>query len=376
MSSEYIYDRKAINLLGVKNAYTALFVQSHSSNDGEYTPRWKLFGFSKKTDAMDHVVRCAHYCEDGLTRGVAGAPITGQYEIGQWREALRNASMITEDSSSKFVDLVFTEKPSLTSDGPQVKDALLSLANSCGVMLQHFLVDCDKHPVHTQVRMNLSLAEHADLVWDAVSTIKVPSIFAHEGMVGLPPYAFFRAIANALNAGEDFPLDPWPYVTHATTSAFELNELFFKFEFPVEGQSVWKDTRVVVTDWACRVLSMDPYGWFAARLAAMEAKVPGCAETAFRLFKQQMKALQVTPVEQIGTVEVRPLVEADAAAAAQALEKLHPWQREAIKALSSAHGKQAGQEAVYTCTPKEHLEALCLSSYAPCYIAVDALVPA
>lgn len=374
MSSEYIYDRKAINLHGVEDAYTALFVFSHASNDGEHIPRWKLYAFSKKHQAMDFVVRCAHYCEDGLTRGAGGAPSSGRHEIGQWREAINQAAMITADCLYKFVDLVFTDKHPQTSNRTPVENALVALASKRGVILQRYLVDNDKHPVHTQITVNLAAPAQVDLVWDAVSTIKVPSLYAAPTMVNLGPNFFFRNITNALNTGEAFPPDPSPYVTQAVQQTLEMSgEKFFKFEFPVEGQADWKDTRIVVIDWQCRVLSLDPYGWFSEKLAALEAKTPGCAEIAFQRFKRILKTLEVTPVEQIDVVEVRPpgLKEAGA----DVPVKLLAWQEETVNAFFSKHGKQPDSEAVYTSTPTDHLQALCLQDIARCYMVVNQSLP-
>jgi hypothetical protein len=384
MSSEYVYGRKAINLHGATDDYTALFVNSHSSNDGEHTPRWKLYNFSRKVDAMLYPVQCAHYCESGLTRGIKGRAITGQFDIESWRDAIREASLLTESDRFNLVDLVFVEKPTHQEQSLETLRALDSLALVNDIVLYQFEQNLNGRLVEARVALDLAKPKHVDLIWDAVNAIKVPSIYGAHIMAGLGAYAFFGSVKAALQQGYKFSKDPNPLDTQPVkvkTGLLDkyLGHSFHKFDFPVEGQPVYKDRRVVVTNWACRVLSTDPDGWFGKKLAILEQVQPGCAESAFRAYKRHMAALPVTPVKQIGTVEVLPLngkytaAENETRVTSQSLER---WQLETVNAFFAKHGKNPQTEAVYTATAGEHLTALSMSDFAPCAMAVNAMAQA
>lgn len=385
MSSEYIYDRKAINLRGVKCDYTALFVKSHSSNDGEHTPRWKLYNFSKKIDAMCYPAQCAHYCESGLTRGIKGRAISGQYEIEAWRNAIRGACLLTENDRFTFVDLLFYDKPAASIDSRHTLNALAKLAENTGVILYQFVQNQLGSQLATKITLNLAAPKHVDLIWQAIDTIKVQSFWsASSDPVGLGPYVFFGAVKAALEQGYKFSVDSNPLTTQPEKVKTELlqkylGNSFHKFDFPVDGQAVYKDRRIVVSNWACRVLSTDPDGWFCKKLAIMEKVQPGCAESAYRAYKRHINALPVTPVEQIGTVEVRPLDGQNTAAESETRvtwETLTGWELESAKAFFAKHTKNPETDAVYTSTDTEHLAALSMSNYVPCFIAVNSTVPA
>lgn len=385
MSSEYIYERKAINLRGEKETYTALFVKSHSSNDGDHTPRWKLYHFSKQADALPYVAQCAHYCDSGLTRGPGGMPLSGEREITSWRVAANTASVLNDASPVKAVDLVFSPTPRLDADSVAMMVAILRLADGKGMDLHHHIADEQAvPPANSFITLDLSYAPHVDLIWEAINTIKVHSLYGTDRMVGLGPYRFFDAVKGLLALGGSFPSDDKPLVTQpvkVTTNLLKLHlgQTFHKFEFPVKGQPVYKDRRIVVTNWACRVLSMDPDSWFAKKLAILEKLQPGCAESAHRAWKRHIKALPVTPVSQIGTVEVCSLNGASAAAESESratMRSLDGWQQEKVKAFFAAHGKNPEVEAVYTNTVEDHLEALSLSGFVPCCIAVDEMASA
>jgi hypothetical protein len=385
MSSEYIYERKAINLRGEKETYTALFTKSHSSNDGDHTPRWKLYHFSKQADALPYVAQCAHYCDSGLTRGPGGMPLSGEQEITSWRVAVNTASVLNDASPVKAVDLVFSPTPRMDADSVATMMAILSLAGGKGVGLHHHIAD-DKAapPSNSFITLDLSYAAHVDLIWEAINTIKVPSLYGTGTMVALGAYRFFDSVKGLLARGVDFPADANPLVTQpvkgsTTLLKLHLGKTFHKFEFPVKGQPVYKDCRIVVANWACRVLSLDPDRWFGNKLAMMEKVQPGCAESAYRAWKRHIKALPVTPVSRIGTVEVCPLNGASAAAENETratMQSLESWQQETVKAFFAAHGKNPEVEAVYTNTVEDHLAALCLSGFVPCCIAVDEMAPA
>lgn len=384
MSSEYIYGRLAVNLRGVSSDYTALFAKSHSSNDGEHTPRWKLYNFSKKEDAMLYPVQCAHYCDSGLTRGVKGRAITGQFEIESWRDAVRDACLVTESDKFKLVDLLFVEKPNRQEQSFETLRALDKLAEKNGVILYQFVQNQISAPVTTKITLNLATPKHVDLIWEAINTIKVPSIYGSHIMAGLGPYAFFGSVKVALEQGYKFPADLKPLATQPVkvkTGLLEkyLGNSFHKFDFPVDGQAVFKDRRIAVSNWACRVLSMDPDSWFGKKLAIMEKVQPGCAESALRAFKRHIKELPVTPIEQIGTVEIRSLDGINTAGENETRvtsESLERWQLETVKAFFANYAKNPETEAVYTTTAKDHLTALCMSDFVPCWLAVDAIIPA
>ena len=384
MSSEYIYERKAINLRGVTSDFTALFVKSHSSNDGELTPRWRLHNFCKKEDAMSSPVQHAHYCDSGLTRGVKGRAISGQFEIQAWRDAIREASLVADGDSCMCVDLLFVDKPGALDQSRQTLSALDKLAEKNGVILYQFVQNKITEPLVTKITMNLADPKHVDLIWEAINTIKVPSIYASGAMVGLSPSFFFASIKRALQQHYKFSADPKPLNTQPEKVRTELLEKylghsFHKFDFPVEGQAVYKDRRIAVSNWACRVLSTDPDGWFGKKLATMEKVQPGCAESALRAYKRHISALPVTPIEQICTVEIRSLDGANTAAENETrvtCESLERWQLETVKAFFANHAKNLETEAVYTTTAKDHLAALGMSDFVPCFIAVNALAPA
>lgn len=385
MSSEYIYERKAINLRGEKETYTALFTKSHSSNDGDHTPRWKLYHFSKQADALPYVAQCAHYCDSGLTRGPGGMPLSGEREITSWRVAVNTASVLNDASPVKAVDLVFSPTPRLDADSVATMMAILRLADGKGTDLHHHIADEQAvPPANSFITLDLSHPAHVDLIWEAVNTIKVPSLYGTGTMVGLGPYRFFDSVKGLLARGVDFPADDNPLVTQpvkVTTNLLKLylDQTFHKFEFPVKGQPVYKDCRIVVANWACRVLSLDPDRWFGNKLNVQEKMQPGCAESAYRAWKRHIKALPVTPVSRIGTVEVCPLNGASAAAENETratMQSLESWQQETVKAFFAAHGKNPEVEAVYTNTVEDHLAALCLSGFVPCCIAVDEMAPA
>jgi hypothetical protein len=371
VSSEYVYDRRAVNLQGVNGTYTALFIKSHSSNTFPHNPHWWLYHLSEKPSAIYHVLRYAHTCDDGLTRGPGGSPLSGQHDIALWRKAITEASTVPskEDAGSMASTVVFAEKPCLAEYALEVMPKFLALAASMGIALSSEPYS-GSGPARHAVTIDLCEPGHIDLIWRASREIEVKPLYGDETCF-MRASMFLKPIENILGSLylPQLPSDPLAIVTVPASSKYVVPEAIRRFEFPVEGLANQTHRMLVVTDWQCNILSTRPDHWFAQRLVEIEQANPGTAESAYRKFSRLIKALPASSIE--GSIaEVLPC--------AKKAEKWRGqrWVQDTIERFYAGQGASDMSVPLYTSTAQQLLAALNVCEYLDCKLAVFELVPA
>ena len=370
MSSEYVYDRRAVNLPGVEGTYTALFIKSHSNNTFPHNPRWWMYHLSEKPRALDHVLRYAHTCDDGLTRGPGGTPLSGQHEIALWRTAIAEASTLPSKDKfgSMFSTLDFSEKPCLSEYTLDVMHKFLALAASMGIDLASEQYS-GAGPVRHFVKFNLCEPSHIDLMWRASREIEVERLYGDQkAYMRLSP--FLKPIENFDSyCRPQLPRDPLAIVTVPVSSKYDVPETIRRFEFPIEGLVTQTHRVLVVTDWQCNILSTRPDHWFAQRLVEIEAASPGTAESAYRKFSRLIRGLPTSSIE--GSIaEVLPCAKKAEKWSGQA------WVLDTIKRFYAGQGAIDPCAPLYTSTAQQLLAAVNMSEYLDCKLAVFEPVPA
>lgn len=367
MSSEFIYDRRAVNLYGTKGAYTALFISSHSNNDEHYTPQWRLYNLSKKEDALSYVVRHAHYCDGGMTRGVRGIKLTTTSEISRWREVIAKAVL---PPKTCHVRLRFHEKANPFEIPMESMVKLKSLASrsgnelSCDPISQ--FIDGIETQVGCELVVNLNDPGHVDLIWDASRDNTNPECAENSKPLMLP----YDLLPGWVGGNENpASMDPHAIRTTTRVSKWQLKETLVKFAFPVEGQPVYKEQVEVVMDHRGDVIcgnnSLDY--WFGEVLVEIEVAEPGTAEAAYRSFQKLRKETPVTPFENMAVALSAP-------SPATNKQPLDEWVVGLIAKLFANAGYKPTDPVVYTRTPEDHSAALRLSAYVPCSIDLPDLV--
>ena len=368
MSSEYIYGRKAVTIKGNAATYTALFIESHSSNTFPHEPRWSFYAISKQEHAMDYVLRHVHYCESGMTRGPKGVAISAPHEIGCWRDAIANARAIRP---VMWLHLEFCKNHYYGSQLPI--DALepfkqiiveMELKPDFAPMFKKDELGIDVQ-VGESVTLNLGHPGVADLVWRATQEIKVKdTLYGGEPRM-VSGYVFMRPLTSACQSFADpLPDDIDARVVPLVKSDWILDETITKFVFPYDHDPSFSFTKFVVSNWQGRVLSTDPERWFCKKLIELEAAHPGSAESAYRRFKKIMKGLVVTPHKGV-TIEVM------AAVPTAENEKWPQWVLDGrAKLFAAPPYYKDGFPAMYTDDVASHLGALALSEFLECNIAL------
>lgn len=367
MSSEYIYDRKAVNLYGAKGAYTALFVSSHSNNDSDYTPRWSLYKLSKKEDSLSCVLQHAHYCDGDMTQGVRGVKISTTAEISRWREVIATAVL---PPITCHVRLRFYENASPYEIPMRTMEKLKSLAARSGIELISDPISRRIDGIETQVGCELLIdlndPGHVDLIWEASQANTNPEI-AENNKPLMPAYNFLPGWVGG--NGNHVGVDRHAVMTKPRASKWQLKEKLVKFAFPTEGQPDYKQQVEVVMDHHGNVICGDNCldRWFGRQLIAIEAAEPGTAEAAYRSFQKLRKETPVTPFESMSVALSAP-------SPATIKEPLEEWVLGSIAKLFANVGGKPTDPVVNTRTPKDHMAALNLSAYVTCSIDLPDLV--
>lgn len=360
MSSEYIYDRRAVLLSGTDCNYIALFILSHSNNVDPHEPHWSLYGLSKQCDALNIPLKYAHYCDSGITRGVRGRSITGEYDITKWRQAIaavRNVSF--------KLNIRFYEKPVWTELGQPLFKKLSALASQRNIALTvEAGTDVFRGESRPYESLTLDLAKPSDvdLIWQSTRDGTDPEAVDHHKRMVLPGNLLRRDyFAFGLDT---FAKAQTLLVPKLIPSTWKLNEKILKFAFPVNGQATYMDERYVVVDWRGRVISTSPEYWFCEHvLPKAEAAEPGSAESAYKKFKAIKKSLHVTPHEGM-TIEVPATMKTEQ------LSKLENWQQENRQAFF-ARLLKPGFPAAYTDCVDDHIKALSMSDFMECNLALS-----
>lgn len=370
MSSEYVYDRRAINLYGVDGEYTALFIRSHSNNSFPHNPHWWMYHLAEKPRALDQVLRYAHTCDDGLTRGPSGSPLSGQQDIALWRIAISQACTVRSrgDWGTMCSTLDFSDKPCGNYFELEVMPKFLGLAASMGIELTGEQYP-GTGPARHFVKFNLHDPHHIDLMWRAKHEIEVKSLYGTEkAFMRVSP--FLKPIENSLGSPylPQLPRDPMTVVTTPVKSNYVVPETIRRFEFLVEGQANYTHRMLVVTDWQCNILSSRPDHWFGHRLVEIEAANPGTAESAYRQFNRMIKSLPQSRIDG-SIVEVLPC-----AKKAQAWQG-QQWVQDTIARFYADQGASDLSAPRYAQTEQQLQAAINMSPYLDCKLAVFEPVP-
>ncbi|UUZ66343.1 hypothetical protein LP417_35625 (plasmid) [Polaromonas sp. P1-6] len=366
MSSEYIYGRKAVNIKGVNNTYTALFIESHSSNTFPHNPHWSLYAFSKKENAMDFVLRHVHYCDGGLTRGPRGVSISGEYEIGRWREAIAGALIVSPDMP---LHLAFCNNHYHGTQLPlEALEPFKQIVRESKAPVEFDPMQPSfngKETVAAELaNLNLGNPVHADLIWRATQEIMVSDSLRGNEKRPVPAYVFMHSLKGRMQSSYNCLVeDRESIATPIVKSDWVIQETITKFEFPYDDDPAYTYPKYAVTNWTGRILSTDPERWFCTKLIELEAAQPGSAESAYRKFKRLLKALPVSPYQGI-TIEVI------AAMPSPEREKLAQWVLDDRAKLFESAGYEVGHYAVYTSDTRGHQAAMALSGFFECNLAV------
>lgn len=358
MSSEYIYDRAAIRLKGVGCDYIALYALSHSNNVDPYIPEWNLYGLSKLEDALDKPLQYCYYCDDGMTRGKKGQRISGEFDITKWREAIERATVITREFK---VTLKFCNESHSQSHAWQKLEKIKAFAARSGLQLK--IDNITERTDAAWLEIDLENPEHVDLAWSTTRDMSDAESNDYHKRLMLPFNYLQRQVAQRLLGHLGFCDERRVSSTvQRKKSNFELQEVIYKFQFPVDGQPDYKDERFVVVNWLGRILSCDPMRWFCLKLIELEKKNPGTAESAYAKFKKHMNELQVTSHEGMTIEVMASLTDSQRADMTQ-------WDIEKREKLF-ARSHKPGFPALYTESVQDHLQAMALAPYLECNLAV------
>lgn len=359
MSSEYIYDRAAVRLKGTCREYMAIFVKSHSSNVDPFIPEWSLYSFVKTEDVLNAPLQYCYYCDDGMTRGINGRKITGEYDLTKWREAIEKASMIKD--AFKF-QIWFSEEKHSQSQPLQKLEKIKAFADKSELNLEIEIVQGNS--AAACLLIDLNNPKHVDLVWDTTRDMTdIDSKDSHKRLM-LPFNFLQRQVAErlfVLHGYDDKKRTSTTVLEHH--SSYEMEETIYKFEFPVDIQPVYNETRFVVVNWLGRILSCYPERWFCLKLIELERKYPGTAESAYVKFKKLMKSLPVTSHEGM-TIEVVASLSVE-----QRAEMTEYDLDRRDRLFDRLHKPE--MYAVYTDSVKDHLQAMALSPYVECNLAIS-----
>lgn len=366
MSSEYIYRRKAVNIRGTRNVYTALFVESHSNNVDPHEPHWWVQAFVKQKDALAAILPHVHYCEDGMTRGPKGVAISGEHSIGKWREALSNAILITPGT---YLDLKFldgrhrygSELPSsLLAD---FKNLAQELDCEIPILPIHKMLNSGETCVGQSVRLFLSNPEDADLIWEMTQRLKVQSAYGNGELYPVKASFLREPLIPLLESRRDSLSDMDSDRQNVTTvkSEWVMQESIIRMDLPMEGHPEYTYPRHVVIAANGAVLSTDPHRWFGKKLVELEAACPGSAESAYRKFKKLLKALPITDYKSLS-------VEVPAAMPASVIVKMPAWVQEHRAKLFESWTYQSGAPFLKTDDLKSLLAALYVSDFIDCVL--------
>jgi hypothetical protein len=360
MSSEYISGRAAVNLYGRKGAYTALFVKSVSSNVDPQTPTWGLYAFSKKEDAMDHVIKYAYYCDGGMTRGTRGVKISGETEISLWREAIANAGVLPKPYRTT---IRFMDKPAPF----ELPIESLSVVNDLAVdgqfsLALHPLITCQGDKCGVEVTLDLSHPAHIDLIWDITRKGQTPTRKYSSCTSLVPAHDVFRNFVSSGDfVGLRFPKDPLATVVTAKKSNFEYyqNQLL-KFQLtqdhPENAYGPYTEEVFVVLEGTTVVSSSSSVlGWFCRdRLIQIEAANPGTAESAYRAFKALHNETAVTTLSSsVAIVMKKPAA-------------VPAWCAQKVEDLFSKAVRLSEDENLFVADPFDRMKALALSDVIEC----------
>ena len=363
MSSEYISGRAAINLYGRKGAYTALFVKSVSSNVDPQTPTWGLYGLSRKEDAMDRVLKYAHYCDSGMTRGTRGVKISGETEISLWREAIANAGVLPE---SHQVKIRFMDKPTPF----QLPIETLSRVNELAVA-GFFSLTCspildwpNQVKCGYELTLDLSLPAHVDLIWDSTRDGQVePRQYSSDTSL-VRASDIFKGFVSSYEWPK-FKKDPLAVVVKARKSDFSfLDYQLLKIQYEVHpgprpDPYFYLDYLFVALE-ADKVVaaSRSVMSWFCGDLLIqLETLNPGTAESAYRAFKALHRSTRVTAVDELGEVMMKKP------------ESVPQWCAEKVESLFARAQGQLGSENLYKAHPDDRMKALVLADVLECQVA-------
>lgn len=360
MSSEYIYQRKALTLKGRTCNFIALFCLSHSSNTYPHEPNWHLYGLSRQEDALTIPLMYARYADSGVNRGPKGRSITGEYDITQWRDAISKAPVCQTTTQLRFSEKSMWYEQKLSNLAKVVEHA-----NHLGVSL---VLNDSVDTFHgdswkcTTLTLDLSKTSDVDLIWNL--TRDGSDSEAKDSYKRLvEPSEIFSSREQWVNESDHTVRLLERPTLQRSKSSWMLNERILKFEFPVDGQDMYKDMRFAVLNWQSQIIATDPECWFCHEvLPLLERKEPGSAESAYKRFKTIMASLPVTSHEGM-TIEVNALL-GDSEKAA-----LDDWQLKARAKLFERCLKPTFPQA-YTDTVKDHLAAFGLADFLICSLAL------
>lgn len=308
MSSEYLYDRRAIRLRGRTEECFLLLVHSHSSNDGEHVPHWWVQHIGSASEMMGEVLRYAHYCESEMTRGPRGVRISGQSHIKLWREAMRCARTLDREVS---LHLDFCEAPVWRSIEARKLGLLLNLAKSIGVdtsvnNVVQTSVGGPQEPVN-RLQIELGNPGHVDLLIAANRSVGF-------GSSKLIPIAIALAsVAENLALGHP----PQGRLTAESVEQMRCQDLDLLGNAVLEiAPDLSVDTYPtnsplqVVFDEGQRLVSAgNPLRWFCETiLQKMERERPGVAEAAYAKFKKYVASLKQVDAAALSLVLKSPEV--------------------------------------------------------------------
>lgn len=369
MSSHHTHDRAAIILKGVIGDYIVLFDKGHSNNVDPYIAKWSLYSFSHKEKALELPFQYAYYCEDGASRGKNGQPITGEYHINQWRKAVTSAMVVPEGT---FIELKFFDQNSYFEMPMWKFDGLTELAANLKIALRTKKETLPGKVGNREVAtvwIDFSVPEHVDLIHattrdnstghEAGATVNPDSY----KRLMMPFEIFSRSMATQLFWHRDF--DTKNVEVKTVRSSWEFKENLIGLTFSNDDAYGYQEDVTVVRDWTGKVLSTSPMQWFGLQLTDIEQRQPGSAESAYRKFKAELKAVKNYPMEGM-TVEVSVI------ATTGQLRELGEWRAEQRQELFNRCHKP-GFPALFTDRAKDHKEALRLAPVIDCNLYVPAV---
>lgn len=322
MSSTYVSNFYAAALRRASGYAYVMYFETCESNVVPRTPRWRPQYVGSLPEVLSQVVEYVDCCDDGLTKGARGRPISSSAFVRRCEEALSEANLVTEQRMSLEFGRGFR---AIAPDKLAVFDAA---AQGAGITI-HFARNGDEQTSTPAIR-TVDLGDPA--------TVDVVLAFQREANVPLWQIFEMSHMARLPGHGDWTPPAATPRDLDSTSEAARQHlsaHRVVKMRCPWPGSSYVQEEHLVL-DAQHQVLSANPLRWFCQGFLS-EGRCTRLGESlaAFRAFRAWMTAATVAMDATACEVVATATGASDEAAAALA-EKLTEGRSRSLPARGPA----------------------------------------
>lgn len=248
MSSTYVSSFYAATLRRASGYAYLMYFETCESNVTPRTPRWRPQYVGSLPEILSQIVEYVDCCDDGLTKGAHGRPISSSAFVRRCEEALGEANLVTEQR----VTLEFGR--GFGAIAPDKLAAFDAAAQRAGITI-HFTCNGDEQ-TSTPAMRTVDLGDPA--------TVEVVLAFQREAQVPLWQIFEMSHMARLPGHGDWTPPAATPkelaLVSEAARQLLAAHRVI-KMSCPWPGSTYMQEEHLVL-DAQHQVLSANPLRWF------------------------------------------------------------------------------------------------------------------